>query len=96
MNYSSLIEHVESFVKSKDGLKQLSELPYHNIKHTEQIVRYATQIAKHYKLGDKEYFIIISAAWFHNYGYYLGEVLEREERSAEISSADEPLLHTTL
>ena len=54
---------------------------YHNISHIEYTVSAATQIANHYRLDDKDFFIVIAAAWFHDIGYF-EDAKGHEERSA--------------
>jgi len=86
MNYSVLLEQVENFVKSENNRKVSGELPYHNIRHTEEVVAKASQLAKHYKLSDKDFFIVISAAWFHDCGYYTGDASGHEQRGSEVAA----------
>lgn len=69
MNYPALIEQVAEYVS--DYLKQHDNpaLLYHNLQHTESVVAAAVQIAGHYPLDERDYFIAIASAWFHDAGY---------------------------
>jgi len=87
MNYSSFIEQVENYIRSKNKENLSPELPYHNIRHTEQVVAYTRKIANHYKLEDKDFFIVIAAAWFHDCGYYSGVITNHEQRGADMASS---------
>jgi predicted metal-dependent HD superfamily phosphohydrolase len=45
-------------------------------------VNAAVEIANHYRLNDLDYFIVVTAAWFHDIGYYT-DPARHEERGAE-------------
>lgn len=68
-DYRQLSELVENYVQILFKRHHHPELLYHNISHTSQVVSAATQIANHYELGDRDVFIVIAAAWFHDVGY---------------------------
>jgi predicted metal-dependent HD superfamily phosphohydrolase len=81
MNYRLLSEQVQSHVQSFYKMHNKPALLYHNLSHIEYTVSAATQIANHYKCDDRNFFIVITAAWFHDLGY-LEEANGHEERSA--------------
>lgn len=87
MNYQQLLEqvkhHVIRFFKSRGEAK----LIYHNLEHTESVVSNTSRIARHYNLGDKDFFVVMTAAWFHDAGYFNGDAKEHEARGAEIAAA---------
>ncbi|PUZ22159.1 Predicted metal-dependent phosphohydrolase, HD superfamily [Chitinophaga costaii] len=60
-------------------------LVYHNLMHTQQVVKMAAQLAAHYHLSDEEMMIVMVAAWFHDIGYLYGEGKGHENRSADIA-----------
>jgi predicted metal-dependent HD superfamily phosphohydrolase len=82
MNYSQLLEDV------KDEVTQLFQnfkdkgLPYHNLDHTDLVVSKAAEIARYYELNDADFFIVVTAAWFHDTGYLNGAQQGHEQRSA--------------
>ncbi|MBC8035013.1 MAG: HD domain-containing protein [Chitinophagaceae bacterium] len=82
MNYSSLIEQVSGHITTTFSTSIARNLFYHNLKHTEMVVNNAGRIAGHYKLNDRDYFVVIAAAWFHDIGYNAGEAAEHELRGA--------------
>ncbi|HLG40623.1 MAG TPA: Pycsar system effector family protein [Chitinophagaceae bacterium] len=43
---------------------------YHNLVHTQSVVKAASQIANHYQLNEKDFFIVTTSAWFHDAGYF--------------------------
>lgn len=62
-------------------------LVYHNLDHTRSVVGSAIQVANHYQLADKDFFIVVIAAWFHDAGYFNGPVAQHEERGAAIAES---------
>ena len=45
---------------------------YHNLYHTKTVALRANEIALNYSLTEKEFFIVASAAWFHDVGHLFG------------------------
>lgn len=86
MNYQQLLEQVKQHVIRYFKSKEDQKLAYHNLAHTESVVSNAGQIARHYQLGDKDFFIVMTAAWFHDIGYYTGGAEDHEMRGAEIAA----------
>lgn len=86
MNYKTLLEKVAHHVLSmfKDHSKH--GYPYHNKAHTQFVVDSAIQIANHYQLDDKDFFIVVTAAWFHDTGY-LYTIVNHEQESAKRANA---------
>ncbi len=73
MNYKILLESVSQFVLSYFNQHTDARLTYHNKEHTQFVVYAVTQIANHYQLNDNEFFIIVTAAWFHDLGYFTNQ-----------------------
>lgn len=71
MHYESLLDEVEQYIKSFFDVHRNAHLLYHNIEHTENVVTASKQIADHYQLNERDYFIVLTAAWFHDTGYLL-------------------------
>jgi len=69
MNYKALLEQVAQYVTSMFGGHADNGLPYHNKAHTQFVVDSTIQIANHYQLSDSDFFVVITAAWFHDAGY---------------------------
>lgn len=60
------------------------ELCYHNLEHTKAVVKNATEMADFYHLKNKERFVLLAAAWFHDTGQLFGPMEGHEERGAYI------------
>lgn len=70
INYLELIGKGADYVRGYMDEHPNAHLLYHNLAHTERVVSAATEIARHYGLGGRELFIVLTAAWFHDLGYY--------------------------
>jgi len=55
---------------------------YHDLTHTQQVAAAAAQIANHYHLTDNDFFIVLTATWFHDLGYFI-DMSQHEAKSAE-------------
>jgi predicted metal-dependent HD superfamily phosphohydrolase len=86
MNYNHRLDKVKHHVHHFFGTKALAQLSYHNLAHTESVVANAVKIANHYRLEDKETFIVVTAAWFHDAGYSTGEAEGHEKRGAGMAA----------
>jgi predicted metal-dependent HD superfamily phosphohydrolase len=86
MNYRILLEKVQNHVEQLFKTPDASNLLYHNLTHTQKVVEAATQIANHYALDDHDFFIVVTAAWFHDVGY-LHATAGHEEIGADEAAA---------
>jgi predicted metal-dependent HD superfamily phosphohydrolase len=84
MSYHKLLEKVSEYSTAYYGLHANPDLHYHNIKHTGYVVDKATQIANHYQLTDRDFFVVVAAAWFHDLGYMI-DMKRHEEESAVLA-----------
>lgn len=87
MDYSSILEQAQHYVRSFFDTHVNDELLYHNRRHTEQVAEAAVRIAQHYQLDDAEFFIVKTAAFFHDIGYLTGPGSGHEERGARTAEA---------
>ena len=87
MDYQSLLEQAQHYVRSLFDTHIDERLYYHNLRHTEKVVEAATQIGQHYQLSDVDFFTVCVAAWFHDIGYLTGGGPGHEERGAKMAQA---------
>jgi len=87
MDYRSITEQAQHYVRTYFDTHADDQLIYHNLYHTEQVVKAATQIARHYNLNETDLFIVQVAAWFHDIGYLTGGAAGHEERGAKLVEA---------
>jgi hypothetical protein len=57
MDYRSIIGQAQDYVRTYFDTHADGQLIYHNLYHTEQVVKAATQIARHYNLNETDLFI---------------------------------------
>ena len=82
--YSSLLVKIQLHIQSLFG-KCASTYCYHGMQHTEGVVNATKEIATHYNLSDEDYFIVVTAAYFHDLGYMNGGNQDHEVRSAQLA-----------
>jgi predicted metal-dependent HD superfamily phosphohydrolase len=81
MNYTTLLEDVKQYALHFFRMHDDKLFLYHNLDHTEAVVKAATQLAGHYHLNDRDFFVVLTAAWFHDMAYYTGPA-DGHERNA--------------
>ena len=86
MNYQEIIRKAEGFARSYYNDHLNLNLLYHTIGHTEKVVTAVTEIASNYRLSEKEFFICIMAAWFHDIAYHQ-DASSHEEAGAKKAEA---------
>ena len=81
---SEIIEKAEVFVTHLLQDELDPKFLYHNLRHTQRVVKSTKELINNYDLGDSESERLILAAWFHDTGYTKG-VENHEENSCTIS-----------
>ncbi|WP_374949656.1 Pycsar system effector family protein [Mucilaginibacter sp.] len=84
MNYQHVLKQVNDFALEYCKLNRNPNLYYHSEQHTIYMAGKATQIANHYQLNDRDFFITMAAAWFHDLGYMV-DIANHEDESAKIA-----------
>lgn len=82
MNFLEVLDQVQQNIVGFYKTHTDPRFVYHNLSHTQNVVQATIQIANHYQLDDRDFFIVTTAAWFHDIGYYLDPDLH-EQRGAE-------------
>lgn len=57
---------------------------FHNLSHTEHVVHRVKEIGSYYHLPEKDFFILESAAWFHDLGYLYTDIALHESKSVSL------------
>lgn len=86
MNYKNLLDDVKNYVLAYFATQHDSKLVYHNLAHTQDVVKSTIQIANHYQLNEKDFFIVVAGAWFHDTGYF-EDPINHEQKGAELAIA---------
>jgi len=87
MNFLQLLKDIEAHIKNMAVTQGTVHFHYHNLRHTEYVVNAAMTISNHYELGDRDFFTVMAATWFHDTGYYYGQAAEHESKSATLAAA---------
>ena len=82
MTYTDLSRKVQEHVLAYFQSHEDPTFVYHNLVHTQGVVKAAIQIANYYRLEEKELFIVTTAAWFHDAGYF-EDYTQHERRGVE-------------
>ena len=80
-----ILKDTEKFVINLLNTKLDSHFVYHNIAHTQRVVKKAKELAELHKLSDKDITVLTIASWFHDTGY-TENIDMHEEKSVEIAS----------
>ena len=83
MNYTKIIEEIRQEVTHFFRDHEKAGIVYHNLSHTLNVVKHASDIATHYQLDERDFFIVISAAWFHDTGYLIQDGSDHERKGGD-------------
>lgn len=85
MHYFELLGKVEA--RQLQFFESRGDTPYvyHNLPHTQKVVAAAAEIANHYQLSERDFFVVVTAAWFHDAGYY-SDCENHEAKGAEMAA----------
>ena len=86
MNYLEILDDVKTHVEHLFQTGTNEHLVYHNLQHTEHVVKHAVEIANFYKLSDRDFFRVQCACWFHDIGYLEGR--EQHEKKGSEAAAN--------
>ncbi len=79
----SISEKADRFVSALLKDKLSGEFTYHNLEHTQRVVRAAENLAEIEKVPATDQLVISLAAWFHDTGYTIGAI-NHEQHSVQI------------
>lgn len=79
-----LSKKTEHYVKGLFESMPDERLIFHNLFHTQTVVKRSMEIADNYDLSDKERLTLLISAWFHDTGHLFTEPSKHEEMSVEI------------
>ena len=85
MNYLEILDDVKTHVEHLFQTRSDEQLVYHNLNHTEHVIKHAVEIGNHYQLSDRDFFIVQCACWFHDVGYLDGRD-QHEKKGAEAAA----------
>lgn len=80
----NLYNKIEKYVRDLFEQNPAPDLKFHNLSHTENVVKNAMSIVGHCNVSENEMFILYAAAWFHDTGYLFTEPQYHEKKSCLI------------
>jgi|SRR5690242_1515692 predicted metal-dependent HD superfamily phosphohydrolase len=84
MDYHKTDKRIEEYVIGLFGQMHSPALIFHNLEHTETVVKRTKEIAGHYNVSENDMLALFAASWFHDTGYLFTEPQKHEEMSVEI------------
>jgi predicted metal-dependent HD superfamily phosphohydrolase len=69
MEYLDILDQVKTHIEHAFQSRADEKLVYHNLAHTEHVAKHAVELANFYKLSDRDFFVVLAASWFHDFGY---------------------------
>jgi len=83
---NNIIGKAEKYVIQLLNKKLDSKFIYHNLAHTQRVVKKANELAELTNLNEKDKTLLLLSAWFHDAGY-TKSVENHEDESSKIASA---------
>jgi predicted metal-dependent HD superfamily phosphohydrolase len=81
-----LLQNAEQYVRDLYAPIDEEVYAYHNISHTEGVVRASIEMADHYQLPEEDRLGLLLAAWFHDTGYIKGVPENHESEGQRIAT----------
>ncbi|AKA34696.1 Pycsar system effector family protein [Flagellimonas lutaonensis] len=81
---SSIVEKTEAFVSDLLTHELSEKYLYHNLRHTQRVVKNTKELLEHYGLNDSKQELLLLGAWLHDIGYTKGHT-KHEEKSCAIA-----------
>lgn len=83
---SEIVQKAEDFVTELLENKLDSKFLYHNLKHTQRVVKSTKELIEHHKIDESECEQLVLSAWLHDTGYTKG-TKNHEEASCTIAES---------
>ncbi|MEO0573333.1 MAG: HD domain-containing protein, partial [Bacteroidota bacterium] len=82
---SEIVQKAEDFVTKLLETKLDPKFLYHNLKHTQRVVKSTKELLEHHDMEPSKKEELVLAAWFHDTGYTQGTD-QHEKRSGELAA----------
>ena len=86
MDYAGLLPLIAAHQQSYFLAQNDQVFVYHDLRHTLNVVKAAEEIAHHYHLTERDHFIVVASAWFHDAGYF-DDAKNHETEGAALAAA---------
>ena len=84
MDHDELYKKIENYVTALFEWLLHPTLIFHNLQHTQIVVKRSKEISAQYNLSDDRKFILLSAAWFHDAGHLFTNPENHEMMSCKV------------
>ncbi len=84
MDHHKLYKKIEEYVTGLFEQMHAPALVFHNLQHTQNVVKHTQEIAGHYKVTEDEMLVLYTAAWFHDTGHLFTDPSRHEKMSCEV------------
>lgn len=84
MVYTDVLSDIENYVSKLFKKNETEILEFHNLAHTQEVVKRTQEIANVHKIGEEDKFVLLSAAWFHDTGHLFVPSDEHVAKSVEV------------
>jgi hypothetical protein len=82
MDYHALLKKVEHYAVDCFEIHRWACFPIITGNIRKALRAYAKQLAQHYQLNERDYFIVVASSWFHDLGYTM------DRANHEVNGAD--------
>lgn len=82
----SLLQGTQAHVTEIFSRRVDARFQFHNLQHTQQVVRAAEEMAAHYHLNEEDQTVLLLAAWFHDTGFSTGRAEDHEKESVRLAT----------
>ncbi|MBS1575182.1 MAG: phosphohydrolase [Bacteroidetes bacterium] len=82
MDYNESIKKVAGYIGQFYTKQADRKIVYHNSKHTWELIDTVNRISSDYSLDDRSRFIMLTAAWFYDTGYFIPGTENHKTKSA--------------
>src|SRR5690606_33399100 len=86
MDYTRILGNAKQWIKEYIAKRNTQHYCFHDLVHTLDVVHAVELMADHYRLSERDRFVVLSAAYFHDLGYFTGGAVDHEKRSAVIAT----------
>jgi Predicted HD superfamily hydrolase len=84
MDHNKIYKKIEEYVTGLFHQMHVPTLVFHDLEHTQNVVKHTQEIAGHYNVSENDMLILFTSAWFHDTGHLFTEPAKHEEMSCEI------------
>ena len=84
MIYTDVLSDIENYVSKLFKKNETEVLEFHNLQHTQDVVKHTLEIAGVHKLSEDDKFVLLAAAWFHDTGHLFVPSDEHVPKSVEV------------